>query len=610
MAQVYQTINPHSDGERRYFEYFKNKLPNSWHLWHDVEFNGNTPDFIVFHPKVGLLVIEVKDWGVNSIADFGRDEFNVMISGRRESKTNPLIQAKRGAHAIVDELKKAEILLQAQGSNSGRLCFPYGYMAAFTNIGLDEFYRKGLDQVIDRKKVLLKDDFGLDSLTLASILSDGRNALFQFNPLNDEQIKAVINKIYPIVRGASPEPIRSEESEQIFVALDREQAELAKRLKGHNLIRGVAGSGKSIIIGWAANTLASQFKGEELVLCYNKVLVPYLEWVLKSTHDIYCPHKGKITVINFHKWCKNLCDDADVRFPNMKEMFDDENALGLYMESLIDDGKIEGGRYDAIFIDEGQDFHPAWLSFIVKMLNRKTDFIVMVYDDAQSIFQSRRFSFKSCGLKIAGKSKTLRTNYRNTKEIAQFAEMACYPPERWNIEEINDDETRTLIKPLPARSGQLPELREKKSLDEQASFIAEEAKNLVDAGLCDYCDIGILYPRKGYGGEDASIMTTLIDHLKKRSLPYALLTPGAYTKGIFDFSAEQMKVSTIHSAKGLEFKVGFIFAAESIIVKREHDSMPLLYVAMTRAQDKLYITYSGANEVTAKLREAYNSLLK
>src|SRR5690606_24890848 len=90
----------------------------------------------------------------------------------------------------------------------------------------------------------------------------------------------------------------------------------------------------------------------------------------------------------------------------------------------VERGHIPRAQYGAVLIDEGHDFAPEWLRLIVQMVDPETNSLLLLYDDAQSIYSKRRtrkFSLKSVGIQAQGRTTILRVNYRNTNEILDCA---------------------------------------------------------------------------------------------------------------------------------------------------------------------------------------------
>src|SRR5690606_37870946 len=80
--------------------------------------------------------------------------------------------------------------------------------------------------------------------------------------------------------------------------------------------------------------------------------------------------------------------------------------------------------YGAVLIDEGHDFEAEWLKLIVHMIDPETNSLLLLYDDAQSIYKKKKsldFTLSSVGIQARGRTTILKLNYRNTREILNFA---------------------------------------------------------------------------------------------------------------------------------------------------------------------------------------------
>lgn len=94
------------------------------------------------------------------------------------------------------------------------------------------------------------------------------------------------------------------------------------------------------------------------------------------------------------------------------------------MTRAVDRKHIPSGQYLALLIDEDHDFRPEWLKLVTQMVDPSTDSLLLLYDDAQSIYErqrSKQFSFKSVGIQAQGRTTVLKINYRNTRRILQTA---------------------------------------------------------------------------------------------------------------------------------------------------------------------------------------------
>src|SRR5574343_371550 len=140
----------------------------------------------------------------------------------------------------------------------------------------------------------------------------------------------------------------------------------------------------------------------------------------------------------------------------------------------VDRAQIPSGQYQAVLIDEGHDFEPAWLKLAAQMVDPNTNSLLLLYDDAQRIYQRRRaqqFSFKSVGIQAQGRTTILKINYRNTRQILQTASMVA--ADLLKPEECGEDGV-PLVQPLSCgRDGQAPLIIRLPSLREETVRIAE-----------------------------------------------------------------------------------------------------------------------------------------
>jgi superfamily I DNA/RNA helicase len=131
----------------------------------------------------------------------------------------------------------------------------------------------------------------------------------------------------------------------------------------------------------------------------------------------------------------------------------------------------------------------------------------------------------------------------------------------------------------------------------QADLIARELQRLVGTGKVAFGDIAILYPfYKGCHGYVTGV-------LSENEIPYTDVNWEKDSRSELDISTNTVKVMTVHSSKGLEFPVVFLFAGEGIGIPEsiaeadpsDVSRAKLAYVAMTRAQDALYVVYSKSS---------------
>jgi superfamily I DNA/RNA helicase len=348
------------------------------------------------------------------------------------------------------------------------------------------------------------------------------------------------------------------------------------------VIHGVAGSGKTMILGYRAEYLAKAVTQAKpvLVLCYNEPLAVKLASVMEA--------KGlssKVLVRHFHKWCRQQLVTFGQALPAQgPEMFDQmvDNVI-----RGVDRKQIPSGQYQAILIDEGHDFRPEWLRLVTQMVDPSTNCLLVLYDDAQSIYERQRtkqFSFKSVGIQAQGRTTVLKINYRNTRQILQTASMIAADLLK---PEDKDDDGIPLLHPISCgRDGHAPVVIRLPSLRDEAKRIAELLGAAHQEGRA-WGDMAIICRNFAVVEECASA-------LKRKCLPYQVRKGS----GTCDPSADTIKLLTMHASKGLEFAVVALPGVGRMPESghSEEEEARLFYVAATRATQTLYITLSGTGK--------------
>ena len=91
-----------TSGERRLATALQSKLEDDYLLWYDVPIGGSGfhPDFVILHPRRGLLVLEVKDWLLDNICSIDKTRVTLLTNRGVKIVTNPFEQARAYAQAI------------------------------------------------------------------------------------------------------------------------------------------------------------------------------------------------------------------------------------------------------------------------------------------------------------------------------------------------------------------------------------------------------------------------------------------------------------------------------------------------------------------------------
>ena len=277
-----------------------------------------------------------------------------------------------------------------------------------------------------------------------------------------------------------------------------------------------------------------------LILCYNEPLAVKLASVMEA--------KGlaaKVHARHFHKWCRQQLVVYGQTLP-VNNLGGDRYSAELAERIIraVDRNQIPAGQYQAILIDEGHDFQPEWLRLVTQMVDPTNNSLLLLYDDAQSIYErarSKQSSFKSVGVQAQGRTTILKINYRNTRQILQTASLIATD---LLTQDDKDDDGIPLLKPISCgRDGPQPLIIRLPTLRDEARKIAELLSDAHQQGHA-WGDMAVIC-------RDWDTMDLCASALSHRKLPHQV------RKRADDYGSDRDAIImlTMSVSKGLEFPV-------------------------------------------------------
>ena len=252
-------------GERRLAERVEKKLDDDYLLWYDVPVGPKQshPDFVVLHPRRGILILETKDWRLETIQRATRQAWEIIPGGDVKVVINPLAQARHCAIQVVNALERDRQLVHPTGPHEGKLAFPWGHGVVLTRITRKQFESAGLDQAIEPHLVICSDE-----MPETVEPEEFQQRLWNMFPhafgkvMSLPQLDRVRWILFPEVRVPTQGGLFDDQDEEaelpdVMKVMDLQQEQFAQSLgDGRRLIHGVAGSGKTMILGYRAEHLA------------------------------------------------------------------------------------------------------------------------------------------------------------------------------------------------------------------------------------------------------------------------------------------------------------------------------------------------------------------
>lgn len=488
-------------------------------------------DFVVAHPSQGVLLIEVKGGAIRYDS-----EHRTWISRDRKGvdhSIDPFDQVRRNKYALIEKVR----------SHPG---WRDRWVEMFHAVAFPDVERPRTELAPDAPPEIIigKDDLSNLPHRLEEIFDYWHGQ--QDRPLEDGDrlVRVAVDVLGRSIELRNPLRLQIREEEEEFVRLTQDQfrtLDILSRVR-RAAMGGCAGSGKTFLAVEKAKRLATS-GNRTLLTCYNRPLAAFL--------SERCEGVDRLEVMTFHRLCKKAADEAGVHLPEI----DDESAPSVFREEMPEAllqamEALPALRYDAIVVDEGQDFEDTWWIALERSLVDSDYGILYIFYDTNQILYRDRGQLPSGLVEVP-----LSENLRNTRSIFQF--VSCY------YRGGDSPEARGPV-------GRTPEVLSYSDAPGMRRQVSRVLSRLIGIEGLDNSDIIVLTPRALEGS--ALLAGQLDGHLQ--------LVPDSLT------SNRQIQVSTVHRFKGLERPVVILTELEQLS-GRESDA--LMYVAVSRPRSHLIV---------------------
>jgi len=518
----------------------------AWQARRDGITRDGEADFVIVHPDWGILILEVKGGGVEYHADT-REWFTVDRDGIHHKIHDPVEQAKKSHYTLLDKL------CDLPGWDKNRYV-RIGHAVCFPHIPVPANSPKW-----DLPRQIIIDHNDIAEIE-KSVLR-----IFEYYVSNDrkqslgqERTRIIQNLLASSFVFRTPLGVELEEEDEKIIQLTEQQMLVLQVLRKRRraAIAGCAGSGKTMLAFNKAKQLSDQgFR--VLLVCFNVALAQFLR---NST-------PSSVAVYHFHGLCKEMAQEKgfSLRRPANEQEYNDV----ILPEELMDAAEQLGPQFDAIIVDEGQDFKEAYWIALGALLEPDGIFYVF-YDDNQNLFNGADV-LKGA---IDDDPFVLPENCRNTKAIHNFVIKFHNQPDE-------------LICRAPF--GRLPELSYYKDDKSLERLVQAKLHHLVVDEHISPQDIVILTPR----GQERTMFKI------GSKLGSFMLTDGTRKW------EKDIQVSTVHSFKGLERRVVILVEIDDSI---RYKPEAILYVGCSRARTHLIIF--ADEKISSDLRQPIEAACK
>ena len=492
-----------------------------------------SPTLILIDPSKGVSIISINIWVPPTIDDI--------------PKAGKAIFTLDKYFKVINEIFENDTSLL---NNEGIVCYNLCSRLIFTELSSDDINK--WKDTFNKPPTKCYTSDQIINLTIGDFF-DNKNCT-----INPVQISTIRGVLFP--------EIKIRDVYNRIKVLDDEQELFAKKIPdGHYMVSGVPGSGKTVIlIARAIYLLKKNPTWHIKIVTYNRSLNSNIKSRLRQVFldsELSFELFDNISITTFHKMALEI---AGVTVP-------DENINYFWQEGIVTQALINATpTYDAILIDEYQDFYDNWIKLCIKVTkvqtidSREFKNIFLAGDRLQSIFNPDEHNWQAVGINIRGniRSKLLKHTYRTGSSIIELALKMLMSDKVYKTE---------VDKFYEGNKGIINE----SGISDKIDFIEG-----------DYKCISILLQKliidDGYKPEEILVLCPTHEHIETlfNSFPPNLRDQCMIMRDITDGF---INITTYHSSKGLESRICVLVDIDKVI------NLKLIYVGMTRAFQFLYI---------------------
>lgn len=508
------------------------RLDDCWRVFHSVVWQAarggkqgdGEADFVLLHPSHGIVVLEVKGGRIE--VDSG-DWTTTDRKGAKHRIKDPFRQAKDSKYALLEYLKTLKPRLQ----NVPRIC----HGVVFPDIAI-----AGPIGLFPRELVLDCDDLRVPSNALHRLLTHWEQN--GTSPVSTPALELITDRLAPTLSVRRRLRAEIADTEREILSLTSRQIDVLRTLRSIRrcVVRGGAGTGKTVLATEKARAMAAD-GARVLLCCYNAPLADNIARDLASSG---------VVVSTFHSLCMRHAKHAAFSVPrDPTEEWWDRDAARI-LEAAAAAG---AARFDAIVIDEAQDFAPSWIGALDALAYEPASSPYYLFADShQQVYR------RGDAIPATWPTAELDLNCRNTQPIARAVAAIYEDPE-----------------PTLGARGREPVFMECQRGEETSLVQSVVDRLLTEEGLSP-SQLTVLCERR----ESVERLGDLV----AGGYPFVpLSSPGIVTE-------------TVHRFKGLETDVAVL-----VFTSAQPDDA-LLYVGVSRARSLLFVL--GPAALRCRLRAA------
>jgi len=539
-GKINEFVEPLTEGKKTLIRYLDDNLSKDWKIFIKPYLNGSNPDLIILNPNSGVMIFEVI-------------EKSSEINKGNNTPSNLIKKVNYYKNKIIEQLIP----------DIGEKIDENGKIFAIFKSGIYVHDLEGKDARKLFKNPQYESIIGCDDLKSSNL----KNVVPGTNFPNSRLIRK--EWAHEIELWVNPPFHKSKKSE---IVLNKKQRDHSEPKQGHRRLRGAAGSGKTLVIAYRAAKLASEGYNV-LIITFNLNMWHYIRDMVENTPFDF--KWSNITFNHFHGFCNDILNHFSV--PKPKNYLED---IVSTVEDIVTNKNIDNLKFDAILIDEGQDYEWKWYNLLSKFLKER-DELLLVCDKNQNIYERDLGWLDSMeNVKFRGRWGELNTVNRLPKKIGDMVNEFSSKFEIDQTVEVEKYRQLSLYEKPPALSWKNIEF------EDWNLELMEAYQKILDLKEGNASDIAILLPTKKMGKEAVKLFKE--NHIPvNHFLELENQERDFRNKKAFVNKDGRLKISTVHSFKGWEALHIITLVTDEWT---DYEFLDLVtYTAMTRTKKNLVV---------------------
>lgn len=554
---------------KRLAEFLDEHLPSTWEIFIYPFLNSEEPDITILNKQIGTAIFQVFDDTADKyevkykrVRSEKKGFYNKKIFYKRNGRSKELIHYPGDDLSFLREnlinIYVPDIGHSARRNNAvNKVVKKILYAPKLTKDDAKRlFYEEGQE---DYYSVITREEIASD----------------KFQEFYDSFLKS---QTVPLERSWYDElrfwyhpPIHKAEEGIQLKFVDNQSNYAFHKPEVHQRFTGVAGCGKSLILAHRAAHIASKNK-KVLFLTYNITLINYLQHLLRKAPFNFS-HRN-VVITNYHHFCSIYFRENDLNWPkrNSDERTHLDEEVPASIENMIFREINAGNRkYDAIIVDEVQDFKVAWLDSVRNLLTENNE-IVIAGDDNQDIYGRGTKDLVKFKRGFTGPWAQIKFCYRLPPKIAEevnrFAKI--HLGQEKNIRTVR--KTSELFDPT---------LIWYDFFDHDINRVIEIFNKYKNTGLIKESNTVILVP-------DNKLGLRISNLFERNNIQVLEIFIERNKKVSFKIDNPKLKICTVHSFKGWEYDNVIVYSPNEKYGNIENLDK-LIYSSITRSIKNLIV---------------------